>query len=684
MLSRRVGGQREFGARRWQDEGVLALDLFATCGDILVVAVLLLREHRHIASANDARLERRRVHRLQVGTDAEELQRERRVLTDVVELRWCLVTDDIWHRRHHHTRGCLHAATTIGFEGFRREAHREAAVVETLEREIKLGLALVVRLQLAEIDLLARRTFVFIGTALELIRFAIVEGEVSELIKVEARGAEVELAHHATIRCGSAEQGLQLDRGLHIRRRNPRERRWLVQCRGHLHAIRLEVFHAERHATDLLAAFLRDDAAHGHFINARRIALGSARRPVEEAIGSEIDRFLFHFVALRVIDFHFERQVREFALPVATTHDGADVNRVARTIHTALGEDEGAQALLLAGDNTFRVEARHLQPSVVATKRHEGEVVADPRRDRRGFLLAAIHIEVRQHRVALRIGRRLRDELAVLREHSDCHRVERLALAHALHEHIARVIFVHLRDDAEIGDEDEATMPCTLDLAPLRDQRISVIGFLITHRPRLHAFDDEEEHAPRLVEIGAVFTRERGAEIERRERGLILVAHGHFDHFAMEVREVLLVHHVAELRLLELALIEAREVVHLARRHAPQRDAHVLHAARFHREFALAIQCEHAALAEHFDFLRELWHDDIGRVCAAQNEATERRRAALHLHQELAGLFVHKLEAVPRRERCAFVLLGLDELERHRLHDARAQGSEIARGGPVV
>ena len=329
-----VGGDREGFALFPHGEGRLLESLLAARGDIGVVPVLLLREHGEIPDLNNALRQLGQSDLLQVGTDGDELHVALRVLADVAEIAVRLEADDIGQGRHQQFFAGAHTSPTVGFEAFRHHHGLEAAALEPFQAEIELRLALRVGFLLAQLNGFTSTRFGFIAKA-------VVEAEVGVLLKGKLGGIEFELGRETTIRCGEIKQRLQGQRRFDIFRQHPTGRCRFVEGQIKLHAVRLEVLHAEAHEGDARSLTIRvgmkDMKIHG--IAPSWIAFVGGDFEIKEPIGGQREPGAEVFLILGVVYDDLHGQALKFALPVALADDATEVDGVTGTIDPALTKE---------------------------------------------------------------------------------------------------------------------------------------------------------------------------------------------------------------------------------------------------------------------------------------------------------------------------------------------------------
>ena len=355
--------------------------------------------------------------------------------------------------------------------------------------------------------------------------------------------------------------------------------------------------------------------------------------PFGEAAGGQGESLDLDGLLARVDDLRFQRQAGQRAAPVALLDDDADVERVARPVHAALGEHEGVEFLARAVLDALDGEAREIQRAVLPLVRQESHVAAQARDDGHGFArVPGVPAQPGQAGAALGIGGRIGERRAAAGQDRDVHPAERRARGQRGGEHVAAAVRVALDDQAQVRDQDEAARLDLVEVLP---------GF------RIPAAGRQEEEALAVQSFGGL---EMAGEVERRIIRVQRIAHVDGLRLGGDARQVLLVEAVAqEGGLLEVAFRLAGEVVDLGGGHARDLVADARHAARLQREFPFAAEGQQAALALDDDLLVRHGHGDDVRVVVAQPVAARRGRVLADLDEQAPGRIVAQAEGVRRR-----------------------------------
>ena len=133
------------------------------------------------------------------------------------------------------------------------------------------------------------------------------------------------------------------------------------------------------------------------------------------------------------------------------------MNRVARAVHAALGEDKAAEVALIRALQPARIEAREIQQPVGPAERDEREVVAQARGKGHGLLFMLQLFQIPgEPCMAVGIRHDLCQELAVGRQRSDGCTCHRPALRNALHEQVAGAVGAAFHQQPQITDQHKA------------------------------------------------------------------------------------------------------------------------------------------------------------------------------------------------------------------------------------
>ena len=159
-------------------------------------------------------------------------------------------------------------------------------------------------------------------------------------------------------------------------------------------------------------------------------------------------------------DFGFDWQAFEIAVPVALFDHETDVNFVARPINAALGEDERVETFRPDVLRPVGFEPREIQHAVFTCERHERNIVAIARDKCDRPFLALRFFNGWKSAVSVRGSFRCLNRDAVFAENFNCRAADRFAGFDRHQKNIAAAVGVFLRQNSDIGHEQE---PAVLD-----------------------------------------------------------------------------------------------------------------------------------------------------------------------------------------------------------------------------
>ncbi len=515
-----------------QGEGRLGKLGLAPGGDVGMAAALLLGEHGHMPDMDEARGEVRRRQRLQIRPHCQEAGACVRVLAEITKTAVRLVADHIGQSGHQELPARAHAAPAVGLEALDEQADLEAALVKTLQRQVKASLSLVIGGLLAEADFLACEGLVILRHGQ-----AVVEDVAGELLEGEVSGTQLHARLQQPLRRRETEQSLQGDIRVEASGLQPAVEFVAGERHLDLHAVRLEVLHAQHGLAELNAVVSTLDQIQPGNVASGGGGLVGLHFHLHEAVRAEHDFLGGGDFVPGVDQVHLQGQSGQSRRPVPALEHRADVDVVTGTVNAALGEEKGLQRVVFGGQHSAGVEAGEVQEPVGALEGQEGHVIAKGGDDGHGLLLALKDAGGCEVRVAVD-GGGLQQVLAVFCQHGDGGAVHRVAGLDALHKDIAAAIGVLFHQQSEVRHQHEAARACVFI------QRLPVLGHAIAlHAPLaagvgLHAFRRQEEQPARGVGVRWVRGLERAGEVKRGVGGLVVVFHRHRLHAAQEAGEV--------------------------------------------------------------------------------------------------------------------------------------------------
>ena len=443
-----LGVERERMAGRGQGQRLLGQGALFPARLVAVGVVGLAHQHRDRLALDELQREAGRCGLLGLRVDRDELAHTLAAERDKAEVPVVLHTDEEGALGHERIRLGRHAAATFGLVDTCEQAEPVGGLVEAVELEVELGIALRIGLAFGQ------------GVVRALTRpLRVVELVVGVGAEGGPRRAERHAGFDAAVFRRRAEEVLRVDAALQVFRVQPALARRRRKLGGDLHAVGQELLHLDGGGAELtldLVVF-HDVEVDGVGASGRTGERGVAQ--LGKATGGETQALALDGEAAGVEHFRFKRQAGERLAPVGGLHHHADVQALAGAVDATVGEEVGAELVGGAGVlQATHVEARVVELAVAAVERHEAHVARLAHHQQQRCTFTREAFELLEVRAAIGIGRLVEERAAVLGDDLDVGTDHRQAGVERLHEHIARAIGRLFDDDAEVGHQHQAAL----------------------------------------------------------------------------------------------------------------------------------------------------------------------------------------------------------------------------------
>src|SRR5215472_14916837 len=176
-----------------------------------------------------------------------------------------------------------------------------------------------------------------------LVKQRIEKDVVWKLRERERARRELQARSYLAIRCRRSIKIRKHNRGTHVLWLDPAARGSLRKPCLDLHSIRQKFLHVRRGRTEQRGALAVFNEINVEDVKAGRRVIGRLIDQLGEAAVGQTNFPGLDRVIPRVYHFGFNRKASELPIPVALLHDDADMNVIAGSVNTSLGEHERVQ-----------------------------------------------------------------------------------------------------------------------------------------------------------------------------------------------------------------------------------------------------------------------------------------------------------------------------------------------------